>query len=142
MLLLFQQTTHIKLDKAQFALSKLKLCSSGPAMGWMLPERSSMRNIQTAILLLWLEAAEVNEDEHTVTVLCCTGIFRPSHLPNPVICILHPFKFILCFYAAYPALARVMAHFHGRVRDSSVCKGAARVTFPPPKVGVTRTEPY
>ena len=25
---------------------------------------------------------------------------------------------------------------------SSVCKGAARFVFPPPKVGVTKTEPY
>ena len=36
----------------------------------------------------------------------------------------------------------LMAHFHHRVRVGSVCKGAARVAFPPPKVGVTRTEPY
>ena len=32
-----------------------------------------------------------------------------------------------------------MAHFHWRVRVGSVCKGAARVAFPPPKVGVSRT---
>ena len=35
-----------------------------------------------------------------------------------------------------------MSHFHPRVQVGSVCKGAARVAFPPPKVGVTRTEPY
>ena len=35
-----------------------------------------------------------------------------------------------------------MAHFHRRVRVASVRKSAARVAFPPPKVGVTRTEPY
>ena len=35
-----------------------------------------------------------------------------------------------------------MAHFHQRVRVGSVCKGAARIAFPPPKVGVIRTEPY
>ena len=32
-----------------------------------------------------------------------------------------------------------MAHFHCRVRVGSVCKGAARVAFPQPKVGMTRT---
>ena len=36
----------------------------------------------------------------------------------------------------------VLAHFHRRVRVVSVCKGAARVVFPPPKVGMTRAEPY
>ena len=35
-----------------------------------------------------------------------------------------------------------MAHFHRRVWVGSVCKGAARVAFPPPKLGVIRTEPY
>ena len=33
-----------------------------------------------------------------------------------------------------------MAQFHRRVRVGSFCKGAAQVTFPPPKVGVNRTE--
>ena len=36
----------------------------------------------------------------------------------------------------------VMAHFHRRVRVSSLCKRVARVAFPPPKVSVIRTEPY
>ncbi|CAL8326561.1 unnamed protein product [Boreogadus saida] len=36
----------------------------------------------------------------------------------------------------------IMAHFHCRVRNGSDRKGAGRVAFPPPKVGVTRTLPY
>ena len=36
----------------------------------------------------------------------------------------------------------IKAHFHQRVWVGSVCKGAARVIFPPPKVGMTQTEPY
>ena len=32
--------------------------------------------------------------------------------------------------------------FQCRVRYGSVRKGALRIAFPPPKVGVTRTEPY
>ena len=40
------------------------------------------------------------------------------------------------------SVGNVMAHFHHRVRVGSVCKAAARVAFPPPKVDVTRTEPY
>ncbi|CAL8335969.1 unnamed protein product [Boreogadus saida] len=35
-----------------------------------------------------------------------------------------------------------MAHFHCRVRNGSDRKGAGRIAFPPPKVGVTRTLPY
>ncbi|CAL8337755.1 unnamed protein product [Boreogadus saida] len=35
-----------------------------------------------------------------------------------------------------------MAHFHCRVRNGSARKGAGRVAFPPPKVGVNRTLPY
>ena len=35
-----------------------------------------------------------------------------------------------------------MAHFQGRLRVGSVCQGAAQLAFPPPKVGVIRTEPY
>ncbi|CAL8387425.1 unnamed protein product [Boreogadus saida] len=35
-----------------------------------------------------------------------------------------------------------MARFHCRVRNGSDRKGAGRVAFPPPKVGVTRTLPY
>ena len=35
-----------------------------------------------------------------------------------------------------------MVRFHRRVRVGSVRKGAARIAFPPLKVGVTRTEPY
>ena len=34
-----------------------------------------------------------------------------------------------------------MVHFHRNVLFGSVRKGAARFVFPPPKVGVTRTEP-
>ena len=30
----------------------------------------------------------------------------------------------------------IMAHFYRRLRVGSVCKGATRVAFPPPKVGV------
>ena len=58
--------------------------SSGPALGWMLPERNSRMIIQTAIFRLRLKAAEANKDEHTVTVLCCTGTYRPSHSHSPV----------------------------------------------------------
>ncbi|CAL8337770.1 unnamed protein product [Boreogadus saida] len=36
----------------------------------------------------------------------------------------------------------IMAHFHCRVRNGSDRKGAGRIAFPPPKVGVTRTLPY
>jgi hypothetical protein len=36
----------------------------------------------------------------------------------------------------------LMARFHCRVQYGSVRKGAARIAFPPPKVGVTRNEPY
>ena len=35
-----------------------------------------------------------------------------------------------------------MVHFHHMVRVGSVCKSAARVAIPPPKVGLTRTELY
>ena len=35
-----------------------------------------------------------------------------------------------------------MPRFHCRVRYGSVRKGAVRIAFPPPKLGVTRTEPY
>ena len=55
---------------------------SGPGLGWMLPERSSMRDIQAAVLCLRLAAAEVNEDDHTVAVLRCTATYRPSHSHN------------------------------------------------------------
>ena len=40
------------------------------------------------------------------------------------------------------AMERLMARFHCRVRNGSDRKGADRVAFPPPKVGVTRTLPY
>ena len=38
--------------------------------------------------------------------------------------------------------SKFLAQFHRRVRVSSVCKGAALVVFPQPKVGGVRTEPY
>ena len=41
-----------------------------------------------------------------------------------------------------PLIGRLIKHFHRRVRVGSVCKGAAQVAFPPPKVAVIRTEPY
>ena len=37
---------------------------------------------------------------------------------------------------------QLVEHFHRRVQVGSVRKGAAQFTFPPPKVGVIRTELY
>jgi hypothetical protein len=40
------------------------------------------------------------------------------------------------------SLSSLMGRFHRRVRVGSVRNGAARIAFPPPKVGVTRNGPY
>ena len=65
---------------------------------------------------------------------------------------LPPFSLILAHFYHADSLAEVwanflqlvylLAHFLRRVPVGSVCKGGARVTFPPPKVAMIRTEPY
>ena len=47
-----------------------------------------------------------------------------------------------CDWPLQAATPFLFIHSHQRVRVGSVCKGAARFAFPPPKVGVIRTEPY
>ncbi|CAL8253078.1 unnamed protein product [Boreogadus saida] len=54
-----------------------------------------------------------------------------------------PYRTFAIRSVPHPAVeTRHMARFHCRVRNGSDRKGAGRVAFPPPKVGVTRTLPY
>ncbi|CAL8362671.1 unnamed protein product [Boreogadus saida] len=55
-----------------------------------------------------------------------------------------PYRTFAIRSVPHPAVEKrhIMAHFHCRVRNGSDRKGAGRIAFPPPKVGVTRTLPY
>ena len=64
--------------------------------------------------------------------------------PRPLLAVEKREPCLTLAYRTAPAVgnAPLMAHFHCRVRNGSDRKGAGRIAFPPPKVGVTRTLPY